>query len=280
MLKRIQAVLLLVCVLPLSALAQDAPLRLGLFPNLTARVLLEAYQPLADHLTRVLKRPVYLETAPDFPSFVSRTREGRYDLLLTAPHLAYLAQAETGYRPLLTYKKPVQGLLVVRKDSPYRSLAELKGKTIAMADPLAIVVMMMETELEKAGLQDGRDYKRIEAESHNNAVLLVVQGKAEAGVLGVLPYQRLPDETRRAVRVLATTRPVLGQVYLTRPGMQDAEVRALRAALEGFAATPAGQAFFAKGDLGGLEPVTPQELKRYQPFGEEAGRRLEKWRRP
>jgi phosphonate transport system substrate-binding protein len=268
--RRILTALILVCLWPLSAYCQGAPLRFGVFPNLSTRVLLEVHQPLADYLSNTLKRPVNIETAPDFASFVTRTREERYDLVLTAPHLAYLAVEKTGYRPLYTYKNPVRGLLVVRMESPLHEMKDMKGKTIAMPDPIALVSLVMKADLKRAGLQEGRDFAEIEAGSHNNAALLVQQGKADGGVLGLLPFQHLPEEIKDSLRPLAFTRSsALSQVYLASPNLPEADVKALSAAMAKFADTSTGQAFFEHGNLGGLVPVSIADLKMYKQFGDE-----------
>jgi ABC-type phosphate/phosphonate transport system substrate-binding protein len=257
-----------------QALAQGGPLHFGVFPNLSTRVLFEVHQPLADYLAHALRRPVYLETAPDFSQFVSRTRAGRYDLLLTAPHLAYLAATEAGYRSLFTYENPVQGVLVVRTNAPYRRLEDLKGAIIAMADPLAISVMMMEAELKRAGLVEGRDFTRLEAGSHNNAAMLVVHGRAQAGVLGTLPFRHLSVESKRKLRALGYSQPVLSQVYMVGARLSAADVDSVKAAFEAYAETPAGRAFFRQAHLGGLTTVSPGALEALAPFAKEAVRRL------
>ena len=272
------ATLMVLCLWSVSGLAQTMPLRFGVFPHLSTRVLLEVYQPLADHLSQALNRPVTLETAPDFADFLTRTREGRYDLLFTPPHLAYLAQSETGYRPLYAYTSPLYGLLVVRKHAPYQSLRDLKGKPLAMADPLGIVVMMMEAELSRAGLRQGRDFTRIEARSHNNAALLVIQGKAQGAVMGTMAFQRLPAQIRQDLRPLVHTRPILSPVYLANSKLPAAEVEALKAALKGFAATAPGHEFFKQGGLGDLLPVSAAQLQEFGEYGREAARRLKRRR--
>ena len=258
----------------MPASAAGDPLHFGVFPHLSTRVLLETYQPLADHLSRALKRPVLLETAPDFADFVSRTRAGRYDVLLTPPHLAYLAQAETGYRPLYAYAEPLRGVVVVRKTAPYQGLRDLKGKSVALADPLAIVVMMMEADLSRAGLLQGRDFTRIEARSHNNAALLVVQGKAQAAVVGALAFQQVPARIKQDLRALAYTRPILSPVYMASARIPETEVEALKMALAGFGATASGREFLLHSGLGQLVPVSVAQLQDYQPYAMEAARRL------
>ena len=154
------------------------------------------------------------------------------------------------------------GLLVVRKHAPYQSLRDLKGKPLAMADPLGIVVMMMEAELSRAGLRQGRDFTRIEARSHNNAALLVIQGKAQGAVMGTMAFQRLPAKIRQELRPLVHTRPILSPVYLANPKLPAAEFAALKPALKGFAETAPGRMSSSpQGGLGDLLPVSAAQLQ-------------------
>ena len=149
--RSILTALILVCFWPMSAYCQDAPLRFGVYPDPSTRVLLEVHQPLADYLSSTLKRRVNLETAPDFAGFVSRTEDERHDPVLSAPHLAWLAVAKTGYRPLFDYENPVQGTLVVRRETPFHEMKELNGKAIAMSDRIALASMATKAELKQYG---------------------------------------------------------------------------------------------------------------------------------
>jgi phosphonate transport system substrate-binding protein len=106
-----------------------------------ARQTVEVYRPLADALEKRLQRRVVIYSARDFKTFVERTRQGEYDILLTAPHLAWLARQEAGYRPLLKYAQPVRGLLVVKSDSKFDAPEALRGRTIATADAIAVAVL-------------------------------------------------------------------------------------------------------------------------------------------
>ena len=126
------------------AASADKPLVLGVFPSMTAKQTIEIYRPLASALEKHLRRSVVVYSARDFTTFVARTRQGEYDILLTAPHLAWLARQDTGYRPLLKYAQPVRGLLVVKSDSPFDEPDTLRGRTIAMADPVALAVLAIQ----------------------------------------------------------------------------------------------------------------------------------------
>lgn len=253
-----------------AAAGADIPLVLGVFPSLTPRQIVATYRPLAEALEKQLQRRVVVYSARDFKTFVERTRQGRYDLLLTAPHLAWLAREEAGYRPLLKYARPVRGLLVVKSDSPYQEPGALRGRTLATADSVAVAVLAVEAELGAHGLRRDVDYRTVDAGTHLNAVMQVVKGRADGAMLGLHPYRLLPPELRRQVRVLAETPPLSSMMVLSHPRVGDAEAHAVSGALLDFAASPAGQTFIRRGGLGGFARVDGSELRAFRPYALQA----------
>lgn len=259
--------------LPLHA--ADATFKFGIFPNLSPRMLIETYRPVADALSRELGRPVEMQTSPDFKTFHERTQAGEYDLVLTAPHLAWLAYSEAGYLPLVVYQRETEGILVTRADGVYKSFGELKGKTISVADPLAITVMRLESELAKAGLAGGRDYLRLEVSSHNNAALYVIERKADAAIMGGLPFQRLPEDMRKHLRIIKTTKSFPSQVYLANPRVSNSLAWSIRDTLKDFMRTPAGKAFLVQGGFDGLRNIGGWELRQFEADGQEVMQQLD-----
>ncbi len=252
------------------ASSAETPLVFGVFPNLTAMQIIETYRPLAEVLEQQLGRRVLVYSAPDFSSFVARTHAGEYDIVLTAPHLAWLAQQEAGYRPLLKYAQPVRGLLVVREDSPLHAMKALRGRTIATADPIAVVVLALQAQMAAKGLRHGIDYRTTDSGTHTNAAMQVSLGRADAAMLGLHPYNLMPAELSQQLRVLAETPPLSSLMYLTHPRLHDTKVRAIRKALLGFAATPEGQAFMQHGGYGGFADVDGKELRAFRPYALQA----------
>lgn len=252
------------------AFGADKPLAFGVFPNMTTRQIVEIYHPLADALEKRLQRRVVIYSARDFKTFVERTREGEYDILLTAPHLAWLARQEAGYRPLLKYSQPVRGLLVVKSDSLFDAPEALRGRTIATADAIAIAVLAIHAKLAEHGLRRNIDYQTTDSGTHTNAMMQVVNGRADAAMLGLHPYNLLPPELRRQLRVLAETPPLSSVMYLTHPRLRDAEAHAVRRALLEFAATPVGQAFMQNGGYDGFSDTDGRELRAFRPYALQA----------
>ncbi|MFZ3041895.1 MAG: phosphate/phosphite/phosphonate ABC transporter substrate-binding protein [Thiobacillus sp.] len=264
----IPALLLIVGIQP--AFGADKSLTFGVFPHLTAKNIVETYHPLADVLDKRLQRPVVIYTARDFKTFVERTRQGEYDILLTAPHLAWLARQDAGYRPLLKYTQPVHGLMVVRSDSPFETPGALYGRTIARSDPLAVAALALDAELAAHGLRHTIDYQTTDSGTHLNAAMQVINGRADAAMIGLHPYKLIPPELRRQVRVLAETPSLSSLMYLAHPRLGDAEARAVRQALREFAVSPAGQAFMQSGGYGGFAEVNGHELRAFRPYALQA----------
>lgn len=264
----------LAVLLPLAAAAADRPLVFGVFPYTTAQQIVATYGPLAGALEKALGRPVAVYSARDFKTFVERTRQGDYDILLTAPHLAWLARQDAGYRPLLKYAEPTRGLLVVKAVSPLDRPAALRGRTIAAADPVAIVVLAMRSKLASEGLGPA-DYRATTAGTHFNAVMQVINGRADAAMLGMHPYLLLQPELRAQLRVVAETPPLSSLMFLAHPRLDDAEAEAMRQALSAFGATPEGAAFMQRGGYGGFAPVDGSELPAFRSYALEARKMLQ-----
>ena len=248
------------------ALSADKSLVLGVFPHLTARQIIETYRPLTEMLEKHLQRPVVIYSAPDFKAFAARAGQGEYDILLTAPHLAWLARQEAGYRPLLKYAEPVRGLLVVKSASPFEKPAHLRGRTIAVADSIAVVTLALQADLAAQGLGRKVDYLTIESGTHINAVMQVINGRADAAIIGLPAYNLLPPSVRRQVHILVKSAPLSSLMYLTHPRVRDAEVQAIHTALLAFGASQAGHAFMRRGGYGGYVDADGRELRFFRPY--------------
>lgn len=168
-------------ILPVSA--QPAPLVVGVLPTLSPRVLIGNYQPFRLYLERTLKQPVELVTATNFSAFHQRTMAGEYDLVVTAAHLARLAQIEGRYTPLATYQLVNRAVLLTSQSTPLKSIKDLNGATVATLDRSALIVSQTFIWLQEQGLQLGKDYKLLETSSHNSAAYSVLSGESALAIV-------------------------------------------------------------------------------------------------
>lgn len=262
MLRTVRGMVLALLLAPWGGLlaAEGPPLIFGLFPNLSPRTLVTIYQPMRDFLESELGQPVELVTAANFTAFTQRMLAKEYDLIVAAPHLARLAQTDAGYALLAHYRQPLQAYLVVSDQSDIKELKALSGKRVAMPDKLAIVTALGADMLAKSGLQ-AADYRLIEAKSHNNAALSVVNGQADAAAIGSVPYAQLAKEVRRHLRVVARSQPIPSQYFAASDRLPGQQRERIAQALFKFAGTAGGKKFLNEFAMLGIDEARPDELK-------------------
>ncbi len=258
--------------------AGQQPLSIGLFPNLSTRLLLETYQPLREFLEQQLQQPVVMYTAPDFHSFISRTQNGEYDIIVTAPHFARLAQTDAGYQPLFAYRNDITAAVVVRKDSQLNDISQLRGAKIAAPDRLAMVTLLGLKLLRDRGLEADRDYAFQWTTTHSNVALAVLRGDAAAGLIGIIPLKQLPENISRQLQLLTATPAVPSQMLLAHHRLPPGQQQQFKAAMLAFEQSEAGQKFFRASGLAGLKPLGNNDLKLLDPYAREVKHMLESTR--
>lgn len=255
-----------------TVLAQDAKaLKVGLVPIYSPRTLLTNYQPLRDHLERQLNRPVVMLTATDFRSFHRETVSGAYDLVLTPPHLARLAQTEHKFELLATYQPNNRAVLIMARARPVHTASALRGQRLAVFDPLALVVLHSLHWLEGQGLVAGRDFRVVEAHSHAGVAHMVARGEAVLGVTAPTGIRGWSDDQREQLAVFTTLSPLPSLVWAAHPRLGQ-EAQRLKSLLLGFADRPEGRETLARLGYTGLREINPDELGVIDPMAREAAR--------
>ena len=199
--------------------AGEARLILGILPILSPERLMRLFGPLADYLSRTLGVPVVLETARDYREFVRRTvGERRYDLLFTAPHFYYLAQRDAGYRVVIRVSGPqMSAVIVAPKASRIFALKDLRGRSVATPDSLALGTLLIRHSLVAAGLDPGVDVELVETPTHNASLLSAVKGFSDAAGLMVVPFDGAAPEVKERVRVIAETKSTTQMPFSVAP---------------------------------------------------------------
>lgn len=182
---------LLLCCSSTMGLAQETQgkpatrnqvLSLGFFPIISTVALYKRFSPLRDYLAEMLQRPVNLETAKDFPTFLQRTDERQYDIVITAPHFAVRAVDSGKYQIRVALLGDVYQLFVVRKDSPITNIREFAGKKVATPPADAIMTMIGKHALAKAGLIGRQAPVYLSFTSHNAANEALLAKEVDAAI--------------------------------------------------------------------------------------------------
>jgi len=253
-----------------TALADTKPLRIGILPTLSPRLLLKNYEWLRLYLAREMRQPLELGTGTNFSDFHRQAMAGEYDILLTAAHLARLGQREQGWVPLATYTNPNRAILLVTRNSPINSLEDLRGKTVTSADPLALLVIYGRQWLLEKGLKADRDYQYINAPSFTSAAHAVAQQQVALAIVSPSSYKQLPDAIKNETRIFLTLPEIPAVMWMVHPksGVDAARLKRL---LLGFTADVVeGKEFYQATGYEGMREVSAEQMRMLDVYADEA----------
>lgn len=222
--------------------AADAPLSFGVLPYVTPQRLVKTMAPLRDLLAEVTGRPVELRTGPGYRVFHEQTLRGDFDVVLTSAYLGRAAADERQFQMLAQSRYHTYAMLVVRNDSSIRQISELRGKTVAVPDPMSTLYGMVVRYLRYHGLEPDRDVALRIFDTNQNSLSAPLRGDADVGVTGYTLW--VTEAPHDRLRVVGVTPRVPGFMMLANPLMPPATAGRIRAALLAFHKTAAGRNYF------------------------------------
>jgi len=168
--------------------AKYPELTLAVIPAENASTTTDRYQPLADYIAKQVGVPVKLNVASDYAAVIEAQRGGFAQIAYYGP-ASYARAVITGVatQPVAVARHSngltgYYSVIYVKADSPYKTIADLKGKKLALVDPNST----SGNNAPRFGLhRDGIDIDSffssvVFAGSHDNAVLALAQGTADA----------------------------------------------------------------------------------------------------
>jgi phosphonate transport system substrate-binding protein len=188
--------------------------------------------------------------ARDLQQMASYMRRGRVDLITETSGNAVLLERRAGARTVLVAERDgavrYRGVVVVRRDSPIRSLQDLAGRSVAFQSPYSTSAyylpaamflqagLGMELLLSPMDKPPSGSVGYLFARTELNITTWVHKRLVDAGVLSNLDWanpQRVPPSFARDFRIIAETDDVPRALVLTRAGMEPAVEQRLREVL-------------------------------------------------
>lgn len=246
------------------SLAETAALRLGTLPVISIRKAYDIYLPLISYLEKSLNQPISLETPPNFKGMYQRILTNDFDLLLSPPHIARLAQKKLGWHPLVMCMPQHHSELLVMEEGGPNNLDQLRGSTIAVLDKNALVVMIMMESLKKNGLLSDRDFKIIETRSYESSQLAVKQGIAQAMVIRSQGF--LSGGERDRMKTLLQAGILPGYVIIAAPSVPKKQRQLLQNKLLAFSKIPDASPFLEKLGYESFTAATETAMKQLDPY--------------
>jgi TRAP transporter TAXI family solute receptor len=115
---------------------------------------------------------------------VPRLESGSLDLALVQGEVAHEALAGIGRTPadlrVLAAMYSTPGMFVVRADSPYRSIEDLKGRPVAFGARGSGLIILARYVLDGLGLDRDRDFQAVLLDAAGDGPAMVMDGRAAA----------------------------------------------------------------------------------------------------
>jgi phosphonate transport system substrate-binding protein len=249
---------------------QGETLTLGVFPYISANQMMEQLSPLCKRIEEALGKKVILVSAPDFMSYVDRTAKGEYDLVLTAPHMGYLAEKRDGWQRIVQSGQKTATVLLVRKESSVQHLEDLRGKKITVGNRRSLTYLLAKEALAEKGITLGKDMEVIETATFSNVVQSVFLGEADVGATPTLlwdNWEHVNPEQHRQLREIYRAKPAAASfLVMASPKTDQATIRRLTDSLLSFQDSAEGKTFFQKSQMMSFEPLDDATMESAAPF--------------
>ena len=168
----------------LAQAAASTDIRFGSVAMDTPAVMHRRLSPLTDYLTEELGQPVVLKLSSNMKEAIAEVAENKVELAYLTP-VAYLRAHARGDANLVVKtvtrgKGSFQLMIVVREDSPIKTVADLAGKSFAFGDPAAL---LQRAAVVGAGIPLDQLGKQEFIGHYDNIARAVMRGFYAAGIL-------------------------------------------------------------------------------------------------
>lgn len=199
-----------------AAQVEKDPIIIGIAPHSSTREILASHQDLREFVGKYFKRPVQIITAKNFSEFSRRSNEGSYyDLILTSPNLAVLAQRMGGYTPLLTYQKGLSAV-ILSKDKDILKKEKFPLHVIGL-DPVSFPTQTAQNWLEEQGFHEGEQINYTYTSAADSSISILLNNDADMIIMSLPNYNKLINEkTKNLVEVVYKSEPKPSRIYLAK----------------------------------------------------------------
>lgn len=212
-----------------------ATIKMGVVGDRVPENIVKHWTPLFDYLSREIGEPFEMVIREDYIGLVEALKAGEIDLF-EGGAFSYVYLAERGAGEILvgeerngsaTYKS----LFIVRNDSKYSELSQLKGARLALTDELSTSgYLVPRAMLAEIGINQPKLFFQgvVLTGSHERSIKAILDGAVDVAAVGDFFVDLLPPDQKENVRVIAQSEPVPTGIIAIKNGLNDS----LKAKLE------------------------------------------------
>ncbi|HEX9199207.1 MAG TPA: PhnD/SsuA/transferrin family substrate-binding protein, partial [Acidobacteriaceae bacterium] len=208
---------------------------------------------------KVLGSPVTIVAVRDRNLLLDALKKQSYALLFARPNdVPAQAIRDYGYQPVVTEKEPARALFIVKKDSPLKSIADVKGSSILTPDRYSSIWRVANAMLRDNKISMANEKVRT---MHDDAAIgwSLESGFFDVGVINSISGVGRTWE-KNGGRVIARSPDLPNMPLIASPELSAAQVVKLRAALVALNSSQNGRAVLKRIGLTGFRETSSQEF--------------------
>ena len=197
--------IMLVFIKPIHA-AEEKVYKVGIVPQFNSRKIFSIWRPILNELELKTGLKFKLVGSADIPTFEKEYLNGNFDIAYTNPYFMMLGIKRSTYVPLIhDMARQLQGIIVVRKDSPVKNVRELNGTTVAFPSPNAVGASLVTRSDFKYRLNIKIIPKYVK--THTSVYLHVFKGLTAAGGGVINTLSKQDSVLKNNLKIIHRTRP-------------------------------------------------------------------------
>ena len=202
---------------------------MGVVPQRAASVLAVEWAPFLAYLSQQSGKNIKFASAPDIETFDRRTAAGEFDLVYMNPMYYTVVHEKVGYQAFAKEKEVwLKALIVVRKDSPHKTLADLAGLMVDFPGPIAFAATLLPLAQFK---QLGVSVTPVYAGSHETVYNDVARGLYAAGGGIERTLNQIDPNVRNELRILWNSESYTSHPFAAHPRVDNATVESIQKAM-------------------------------------------------
>lgn len=244
----------------LSAEAADA-YSFAVVPQFDQRKLFTIWKPIVENVSKRTGIQLNLVATLTVPEFERELSKGSFDFVYANPYHVLREESRQGYIPLIRDKIPLRGILVVAKDSSFKTPADLDGQQMAIPSFNALGASL----LLRADLAQLFKVKvnPVNVKTHSSVYLYVANGLIPAGGGVEKTLQEQEPAVRDLLRVLYTTREMPSHPIAAHPRVPPKVQQAVRQAILALNDSEEGRKLLREVPI---QAAIPASMKDYAPM--------------
>lgn len=234
---------------------------IAIIPQFSPSIIEHSWMPLIERISKNSGVMLKLKFYRSIPEFEEDFMKGTPDFVYLNPYHAIMARKTQGYIPLVRDdEEALIGILVVRKDSPIKSIQELNGRRVAFPSPNAFAASLFMRAL----LADKEKIRIIPRylTTHSNVYRHVALGKAAAGGGVNKTLNKESPELKRMLKIIYQTPGVASHPLCVHPRVAPSVRRAVNDTILKLADSKSGRKILKAVELS--RPVQPDYDRDYQ----------------